>query len=139
MKYLYLILFSALIIALLLPKCSNDNKHTFRYIEKIKRIHDTVRIVEAQRVKVLTKWRTLRDSVNVYHLDTIIRDVILTCDTIIKLDSTNIALLNDIIKVQEVVIDSLKKSKKPYFKGFKHGFIAGSIVTGSIFTGVFVK
>lgn len=39
---------------------------------------------------------------------------------------------DSLIFEQDLVIDSLKKSRKKYFKGFRHGFFAGAIIVQSL-------
>jgi hypothetical protein len=39
------------------------------------------------------------------------------------------------LKSKDTVIDSLTRSKKKYFKGFRHGFISGVIVSGAVNVG----
>lgn len=110
-----------------------------------KPIHDTIKILDTKvvkldsvRTKLVYKWRTKRDTVNL--IDTIeVLKLLSICDTIILTDSIEIQTLKLInkkfyalVKSDSLKIDSLTKSKKKYWKGFKNGFIAGSVFTGSI-------
>lgn len=122
----------------LLPKCygssseitNNSNKDTIK-IYKVK-----IDSIEVIRTKYINKYKTLRDTINIHDTIEVIHALNL-CDTIIKTDSNQIAyfktLVNNYEKViynDSLVIDSLKTSKKKYFKGFKHGFVTGVLVTG---------
>lgn len=110
-----------------------------------KPIHDTIKILETKvvkldsvRTKLVYKWRTKRDTVNLR--DTIeIKKLFNICDTVILTDSIEIQTLKLInkkfyalVKSDSLKIDSLTKSKKKYWKGFKNGFIAGSVLTGGL-------
>lgn len=110
-----------------------------------KPIHDTIKILETKivkldsvRTKLVYKWRTKRDTVNL--IDTIeVLKLLSVCDTIILTDSIeiqNLKLINKkfytLAKSDSLKIDSLTKSKKKFWRGFKSGFIAGSVSTGAI-------
>lgn len=110
-----------------------------------KPIHDTIKILETKfvkldsvRTKLVYKWRTKRDTVNLR--DTIeIKKLFNICDTVILTDSIEIQTLKLInkkfyalVKSDSLKIDSLTKSKKKYWKGFKNGFISGSVLTGGL-------
>lgn len=110
-----------------------------------KPIHDTIKILETKvvkldsvRTKLVYKWRTKRDTVNL--IDTIeVLKLLSICDTIILTDSIEIQTLKlinkkfyTLVKSDSLKIDSLTKSKKKFWRGFKNGFIAGSVLAGSI-------
>ncbi len=133
----------ALILALLFKSCgSNDSTPV---PDKTKPIRDTIRILETKvvvldstRTKLVYKWRTITDTISLRDTVSIIRAFNL-CDTIIVKDSTEIVVLKDINKkyvsifrIYSLKIDSLTRSKKKFWKGFKSGFVAGSVFTGSI-------
>ncbi len=102
-------------------------------------LRDTVRVLTVRvdsmqvvRTKLVTKWRSIRDTINIHDTIQVITALNL-CDTIILKDSVQISTMhriNDtykkIVYNDSLVIDSLKTSKKKYFKGFKHGFITGA-------------
>ena len=110
-----------------------------------KPIHDTIKVLQTKvvtldsiRTKFVYKWRTVKDTINL--TDTVeVLKLLSVCDTIIYTDSVEIQTLKlinkkfyDLVKSDSLKIDSLTKSKKKYWKGFKNGFIAGSVLTGSI-------
>jgi len=110
-----------------------------------KQIHDTIKVLQTKvvtldsiRTKFVYKWRTVKDTINL--TDTVeVLKLLSVCDTIIYTDSVEIQTLKTInfnyakiCRIDSVKIDSLTKSKKKYWKGFKNGFIAGSVLTGSI-------
>ena len=110
-----------------------------------KHIHDTIKVLQTKvvtldsiRTKFVYKWRTVKDTINL--TDTVeVLKLLSVCDTIIYTDSVEIQMLKTInfnyakiCRIDSVKIDSLTKSKKKYWKGFKNGFIAGSVLTGSI-------
>lgn len=110
-----------------------------------KPIHDTIKILETKvvklygvRTKLVYKWRTTKDTINIR--DTIeVLKLLNVCDTIILTDSIEIQTLKIInkkfyalVKSDSLKIDSLTKSKKKFWRGFKSGFIAGSVSTGAI-------
>lgn len=108
-------------------------------------IKDTIKILETKvvtldsiRTKLVYKFRTLRDTINLRDTVEIITALNL-CDTIIIKDSTEIATLKNInfqyvkiCRLDSTKIDSLTRSKKKFWKGFKSGFVAGSVATGAI-------
>ncbi len=108
-------------------------------------IKDTIKILQTKvvtldsiRTKFVYKWRTVKDTINLR--DTIeVLKLLSVCDTIILTDSVEIATLKNInfqyvkiLKIDSVKIDSLTKSKRKFWKGFKSGFVAGSVATGAI-------
>lgn len=114
-----------------------------------KPIHDTIKILETKvvkidsvRTKLVYKWRTNKDTFNIR--DTIeVLKLLSICDTIIFTDSVQIQTLKKInsqyvklCRIDSVKIDSLTKSKKKYFRGFKYGFITGVVVTQALNSGV---
>ena len=92
--------------------------------------------IEKIRIKLVYKYRSIRDTINIR--DTVeVLQLFDLCDTLIVTDSIEINTLrhinNNFAKIvhnDSLVIDSLKHSKKKYFRGFKHGFIAGTILVG---------
>lgn len=132
-----LFVLGVLFVFSLLPKCSSS------VIPNNQAIHDTIKVLqikadtlEVVRTKLVTKWRTSTDTINIH--DTIqVKAALQLCDTIIVTDSLEIATLRlinnkfyQVVKSDSLVIDSLKRSKKKYFKGFKHGFASGVIISG---------
>lgn len=118
-------------------KCGNDKP-----IKSVSKNIDTIYVyslkadsIEVIRNKLVTKWHTKRDTINIHDTIQVIQALNL-CDTIILTDSLEIAFLRTInrnfakvVYNDSLVIDSLKRSKKKYFRGLKHGIIIGAGVT----------
>ena len=158
-KITYSILFivSLFIIALLLKKCNTKPVEvvskvdsTNIYKSQINALKDSIKHLDTTRVKLVTKYRYLKGKTDTIPCDTLINMIVNVCDTIILNDSIEIAKLKQIntvgslrpqwpvVKNDSIVIDSLKHSRKKYFKGFKHGLIVGSI-GGAILAGSTVR
>jgi hypothetical protein len=112
--------------------------------------------LDTVREKILDVYHVKKKKKNIH--DTVwVTSFIQVCDSVITLDSTEISSLkalnknlvdinkdksdmlynrDNVITRKDVTIDSLIKSKKKYWKGFKHGFVAGSIVIESLNIGV---
>lgn len=143
---------SLLIISLLLKKCNTKHVEvvskvdsTNIYKSQINALKDSIKHLDTTRVKLVTKYRYLKGKTDTIPCDTLINMIVNVCDTIILNDSIEIAklkLINTkysyIVKNDSVVIDSLKHSRKKYFKGFKHGLIVGSL-GGAILVGSIVR
>ena len=142
-----LFLLGLLFVLSLFAKCENKPIETNN-----KAIHDTIKVlqvkadtIEKLRVKLVYKYRSIRDTVNIR--DTVeVLQLLDICDTIIVTDSIEINTLrlinNNFAKIvhnDSLVIDSLKHSKKKYFKGFRHGFIAGTILVGGGIGALLIK
>jgi hypothetical protein len=137
------ILVIILLLALLLNKCEKDARvnisdPTTPIKDTIKILQTKVVVLDSIRTKFVYKWRTTKDTINLR--DTIeVLKLLSVCDTVILTDSVEIATLKNInfqyvkiLKIDSVKIDSLTKSKRKFWKGFQSGFVAGSILTGSI-------
>jgi hypothetical protein len=112
-------------------------------------IKDTIKILQTKvikidsvRTKLVFKWRTVKDTINLRDTVEVLK-LLIVCDTIIYTDSVTIQTLKkinslyaNICRNDSVKIDSLTKSKKKYFRGFKHGFVTGVIVTQGLNVGV---
>lgn len=124
--------------------CLDSNK-TNVFPNEVKTIVDTIKILQTKivtldsiRTKFVYKWRTVKDTVNL--TDTVeVLKLLNICDTIILTDSIEIHTLKNInfqyikiLKIDSLKIDSLTKSNKKFWKGFKKGFAAGSVLTGGL-------
>lgn len=149
----------ALGLALLLPKCSGGNKiqpiDTKRYdliIDSLKKSKVKIVYLDSVREKVVVKYKTVRNTVNIHDTTQVI-EFINTCDTVIAVDSLEINELKlsnklyeeqlyykiQVVKDLRHQLDSTAKSKRKYFKGFKHGFIAGTAITGGVLGTFIIK
>lgn len=153
-KITYSILFivSLFIIALLLKKCNTKPVEvvskvdsTNIYKSQINALKDSIKHLDTTRVKLVTKYRYLKGKTDTIPCDTLINMIVNVCDTIILNDSIEIAKLKQIntkysyiVKNDSLIIDSLKHSRKKYWKGFKHGLIVGSL-GGAILVGSTVR
>lgn len=132
-----LFLLGVLFVWVLLPKCCDNEQPIKTDLNK-----DTVHIysvkvdsIDVIRTKIVTKYKSIRDTINIHDTLEVIQ-ALNTCDTIIVVDSLEIAFLKTInrnfakiVYNDSLEIDSLKSSKKKYFKGFRHGLITGTIFT----------
>lgn len=117
----------------------NSNKDTIRLLQiKV----DSFHVVRTNYVK---KYRTIRDTINIHDTIQVVKELQL-CDTIIVVDSIEIAFLKSmnrnfyrIVKSDSLVIDSLTRSKKKYWRGFRNGVIAGSVITGGLIWSAAIK
>lgn len=150
LKDIALFILSVICVALLLSQCNSctnspkiaDNKSIKDTIYKLQVKVDSIDVV---RLKYVSKWRVLRDTINIR--DTVqVVTALNKCDTIIKIDSTEIATLKIInrnfyklVKSDSLVIDSLTRSKKKYWRGFKHGMLAGVAASTLIYGSVIGK
>jgi hypothetical protein len=111
--------------------------------------------LDTVREKILHIYHVQKKIINVH--DTILMyKFVQICDSVIEVDSiqiSNLKTLNknlvdinkdksdmlynreNVISKKDAIIDSLTKSKKKYWKGFKHGFAAGAIVVESLNVG----
>lgn len=88
------------------PEPQNPNRiDTLKIIQT--KYKDTVRIKEVIRNKVLVKWREVRH-------DSLIpcETKLLVCDTVIRIDSSLICSLKDVIRVDSIMIVGLNKQVK---------------------------
>lgn len=131
-----LFLIGILLVWVLLPKCSGSSEIPNNQSKDTIRIYSVkVDSIEVIRNKLIYKYKSIRDTINIH--DTLqVLQALNTCDTIIVVDSLEIAFLKtinhnfaNIVYKDSLTIDSLKMSKKKYFKGLKHGFILGAGVT----------
>jgi len=128
-----LFLLGILFIASLFAKCESSEIPNNSSV-----IADTIRVytvkadsIEIIRTKLVTKWRNTRDTINIHDTIQVVKALNL-CDTIIVTDSLEISFLKTInrnyvkvIQSDSIVIDSLTKSKKKFWRGFKYGYVAG--------------
>lgn len=150
----YLPIFLALIILIVLCKMCNNKVITpsANHVKKtIDSIHDEIAILKplersSDSIRTVIKWkyRTLHDTVPC-------ETKLVYCDSVIYRDSISISYKDSILskydslypkyqllaKVDSCTIDSLTRSKKKYWKGFKLGFGIGFSV--GIIGGAFSK
>ena len=162
---LSLFIIGLLLGCILLSNCSGEDskqpidksdsliKANISLLDSIKILNDSVAHLDTTRVKTVIKYRYLKGRIDSIPCDTFVTKIVQICDTIIYNDSIEIIALkqinthfaqiivndNQIISNKNNEIDSLKNSKKKYWKGFKHGLIAGSIGTTLIFGSVILK
>lgn len=108
--------------------------------------------LDTVREKILHVYHVQKKTINVH--DTVLMyKFVQICDSVIEVDSIEINTLktlnnnliainkdksdmlynrNQVIDRKDAIIDSLTKSKKKYWKGFKHGFVAGAILVESL-------
>ncbi len=108
--------------------------------------------LDTVREKILHVYHVKKKTINIH--DTVLMyKFVQICDSVIEVDSIQISTLkklnnnlisinkdksemlynrDSVIEQKNTVIDSLTKSKKKYWKGFKHGFLAGTIVVESL-------
>jgi hypothetical protein len=108
--------------------------------------------LDTVREKILHIYHVQKKTINIH--DTVLMyKFVQICDSVIEVDSiqiSNLKTLNknlvdinkdksdmlynrdNVIVKKDAIIDSLTKSKKKYWKGFKHGFLAGAIVVESL-------
>jgi hypothetical protein len=111
--------------------------------------------LDTVREKILHIYHVQKKTINIH--DTVLMyKFVQICDSVIEVDSiqiSNLKTLNknlvdinkdksdmlynreNVIVKKDAIIDSLTKSKKKYWKGFKHGFVAGAIVVESLNVG----
>lgn len=139
-KYLLLILAGAVIFFLGRIGCKPEPTQTIKTIQVNKAKLVAMKPIIIIQTKEVVKWRSKYHEVR--H-DSIIpcEEKLAICDTVIVKDSTLIAtqkiyigIQDTIIKDQSAVIDSLTKSRRKFWNGFKCGFIAGN-VTGGVVVG----
>ena len=146
MKHQYIPFILILIIfALLYKQCDNkvitpDNKaHVKKSIDSI---HDEIELLKplehsADSIRVITKWkyRTLHDTIPC-------EIKLIYCDSVIYRDSISIIYKDSILskydslfpkyqmlaKIDSCTIDSLIRSRKKFWKGFKVGFVTGYVL-----------
>lgn len=108
--------------------------------------------LDTVREKILHIYHVQKKTINVH--DTVLMyKFVQICDSVIEVDSIQISSLktlnknlvdvnkdktdmlynrDNVILKKDAIIDSLTKSKKKYWKGFKRGFVAGAIVVESL-------
>ena len=111
--------------------------------------------LDTVREKILHVYHVKKKTINIH--DTVLMyKFVQICDSVIEIDSIEISTLktlnknlidinkdksdmlynrDNVIVKKDAIIDSLTKSKKKYWKGFKHGFAAGAIVVESLNVG----
>ena len=111
--------------------------------------------LDTVREKILHVYHVKKKTINIH--DTVLMyKFVQICDSVIEVDSIEISTLkilnknlvdinkdksdmlynrDNVIVKKDAIIDSLTKSKKKYWKGFKHGFAAGAIVVESLNVG----
>ena len=162
---LSLFIIGLLLGCILLSNCSGEDskqpiekpdsliKANISLLDSIKLLNDSVAHLDTTRVKTVIKYRYLKGRIDSIPCDTFVTKIVQICDTIIYNDSIEIIALkqinthfaqiivndNQIISNKNNEIDSLKNSKKKYWKGFKHGLMTGSIGTTLIFGSVILK
>lgn len=115
-------------------------------------LNKVVEKLDTVREKILHIYHVQKKTINIH--DTVLMyKFVQICDSVIEVDSiqiSNLKTLNknlvdinkdktdmlnnrdNVIEQKDAKIDSLIKSKKKYWKGFKHGFVAGAIVIESL-------
>jgi len=108
--------------------------------------------LDTVREKILHIYHVKKKTINIH--DTVLMyKFVQICDSVIEVDSLEISTLktlnnnlidinkdktnmlynrDNVIVKKDAIIDSLTKSKKKYWKGFKHGFAAGAVVVESL-------
>lgn len=131
-----------IIFALIYKQCNNkvitpsSNSHVKKTIDSI---HDEISILKplgerADSVRTIIKWkyRTLHDTIPC-------ETKLIYCDSVVYHDSISISYKDSIIvkydslfpkyqilaKIDSITIDSLTRSRKKFWKGFKLGFAVG--------------
>jgi len=108
--------------------------------------------LDTVREKILHVYHVQKKIINIHDTEWVVKFVQI-CDSVIEVDSIEISALktlnknlvdinkdksdmlynrDNVIIQKDIKIDSLIKSKKKYWKGFKHGFMAGVIVVESL-------
>lgn len=112
-KYWIFIVFGLIVIWLtaLVHKCEHKPKKTYVTTELIKR-DSIIKVVEYRdsiRTQTITKWRTVKVKPDSIPCDTFLQTVIQFCDTIISVDSAQIASLKGLVKQDSIIITGLVK------------------------------
>ena len=115
-------------------------------------LNKVVSELDTVREKVLHIYHVQKKIINIHDTEWVVK-FIQICDSVIEVDSLEINTLktlnnnlidinkdktnmlynrDNVIVKKDAIIDSLTKSKKKYWKGFKHGFVAGAIVVESL-------
>lgn len=126
----------------LIDNVSNDSLKTEIKAHSVKKdsIHKEVKKHDSVRVVYLTKWRTAKGTVlhdTVYKHDTIIKQLIVACDSALIKDSVLIYALKTEVKQDSLIIDwykkvayndsiTIKKLKKKQLKYFGAGVVLGA-------------
>jgi len=108
--------------------------------------------LDTVREKILHVYHVKKKIINIHDTEWVVKFVQI-CDSAIEVDSIEISTLktlnknlvginkdksdmlynrDNVIIQKDIKIDSLTKSKKKYWKGFKHGFVAGATVVESL-------
>lgn len=132
-----LFLIGVLLVWALLPKCGSSeipNSSNIR-VDTLRIYSVKVDSIDVIRIKQVNKWHSIRDTINIHDTIQVINALNL-CDTIIVVDSLEIAFLKTInrnfakvVHNDSIIIDSLKHSKKKFWRGFKYGYITGAGTT----------
>lgn len=156
-KYYYLPFILVLIIfALIYKQCNNkvitpipNNKELKKNIDSILSEIAILKPLErsADSVRTIIKWKykTLHDTIPC-------EIKLVYCDSVVYRDSISISYKDSIIvkydslfpkyqllaKIDSITIDSLTRSRKKFWKGFKIGFVLGNI-TGVVGTGAVLR
>ena len=151
-KYWIFIIFGLIILWLtaITYKCEHkQGKKTYVTSELKKRdsIIEVVKYRDSIRVEYVTKWKRIKVKPDSIPCDTFLQHVITFCDTIIQVDSAEIASLKGLVKQDSIIITGLvkrvnedsielmtvtKKLKRQKLYT-KLSFGAGVIVGGSLF------
>ena len=115
-------------------------------------LNKVVSELDTVREKVLHIYHVQKKIINIHDTEWVVK-FIQICDSVIEVDSLEINTLktlnnnlidinkdktnmlynrDNVIVKKDAIIDSLTKNKKKYWKGFKHGFVAGTIVVESL-------
>jgi len=112
-KYWIFIVFGLIILWLtaITYKCEHKTKKTYvtNEIKKRDSIITVVKYRDSIRTQTITKWRTIKVKPDSIPCDTFLQHVITFCDTIISVDSAEIASLKGLVKQDSVIITGLVK------------------------------
>jgi len=111
LKYFYLVIIAILLIILAFKSCGKQpQKFTNSELPKSRIVYVTKKkdstnvaanVSEVVRVKYVTKWRTkLKDTIIYKECE----ELIIICDSIIKIDSTQISQLRQVITLSDSII-----------------------------------
>lgn len=150
-SYLVAILILVVVITMFLPKCATDRNFNNELqlqmkIDSLNAAIDSVKVkvvvIDSTRIKTVYKYRTLRDTFNIHDTTQVLR-LVNICDSIITIDSTEIAELkvinntyNYLVNLKDTVIKNKeielrlqnKKHKKHLLQVGAIGVLSGLIV-----------
>lgn len=129
----------------IIDKTDSLTNANYKLLDSVSVLNDSITRLDTTRHHIITKYRYLKGLTDTIPCDSLILRVVEVCDTIIEVDSLEIMTLkqinrnfvkviqNDstIIAKKNHAIDSISKSKKKYWFGFKHGFLTGTVLTGA--------